>query len=58
MDVWCVVMEDLFSEEKIFILRDRLKDLNLDMDIEREILERYLFCLENIRKSGVRLNGI
>lgn len=56
LDSWCAVMEDFFDEEKILILKDRLRELNLDIDIEKESLERYPFCLENIRVRG--LNGI
>jgi uncharacterized Fe-S cluster-containing radical SAM superfamily protein len=55
LDGWCAVMEDFFDEEKISILKKRLEELNLDLEIEREILERYPFCLENIKRRDVNL---
>lgn len=55
LDAWCAVMEDLFSEREISILKEKLRELNLDIEIERETLEPYSFCLENIKKRGVSL---
>lgn len=58
LDAWCAVMEDLFSEKEIPILKEKLRKLNLDIEIERETLESYPFCLENIKKRKVSLYGV
>lgn len=50
---WPAVMEDLFSEAEINLLRDILGKNGVQAELELECLEPYPFVLENMKKRGV-----
>ena len=53
LDAWPAVMGDFFDQKRINILKNRIKDLGIETDIETEVLERYPFVLSNLQKRGI-----
>lgn len=55
LDAWPAVMEDFFNQEKTDILKERMRKLGIAGEIETEILEKYPYCIENIKNRGLEL---
>ena len=56
LEAWPAVMEDFFNQEKIDILKEKMRKLGIIGRMETEILERYPYCIENIKNRGLELN--
>ncbi|MFX1521595.1 MAG: radical SAM protein [Promethearchaeota archaeon] len=54
MIVWPAVMYDVFREEGIRTLKEKLKDIGVDR-VESEYLERYPFVMKHLRKRGIKV---
>ena len=50
---WPAVMSDVFGEEGVRELREKLKGIEVER-IEFEYLERYPFVMQNLRKRGIK----
>jgi uncharacterized Fe-S cluster-containing radical SAM superfamily protein len=51
---WAAIMEDLFEDQDMARLENRLRSLGVAGSLEREHLERYPSVVENLRARGVR----
>ena len=53
LKAWPAVMWNLFTEEELAQLSDRLAEMAIHAELEEEHLEAYPFVLENMEKRGV-----
>lgn len=51
---WPAVMHDVFGEEGVAKLREKLRGTGIE-GIEFECLEKYPFVMENLRKRGIKV---
>ncbi len=53
LKAWPAVMWNLFTDDELAQLSDRLAGMTIHAQLEEEILEAYPFVLENMEKRGV-----
>ncbi len=53
MNAWPAVMRDLFTDDELVRLSNRLVEQGIRADLEEEILETYPIVVENMKKRGV-----
>ncbi len=55
LDAWPAVMFDVFGKEGMSSLKTQMQKQGLKCRIEKEVLERYPYVMDNIYKRGVVL---
>jgi len=55
LDAWSAVMGDLFTKDRIRMLKAKMKEVGISEHIETEELERYPYVLENIQKRNIQV---
>ncbi len=57
MNAWPAVMRDLFTDDELVRLSNRLVEQGIRADLEEEVLETYPIVVENMKKRGVEKKG-
>jgi uncharacterized Fe-S cluster-containing radical SAM superfamily protein len=52
---WPALMGDIFSRDDIDRLEKTLKEQDIHVDLELELLESYPFVLDNMRKRKIKI---
>jgi len=51
---WVAIMADIFGDKGRKMLQKRMLDLKIDCKIEQEVLERYPYVMDNMKKREIR----
>ncbi|MCM8795929.1 MAG: radical SAM protein [Candidatus Omnitrophica bacterium] len=55
LDAWPAIMQDIFGDDNLEKLKQRLIGMGINSEIESEELERYPYVLENIKERKIML---
>ncbi|MGD8535582.1 MAG: 4Fe-4S cluster-binding domain-containing protein [Candidatus Aminicenantes bacterium] len=55
LKAWPAVMRDLFADDELTCLSQRLAEMEIKARLEEEVLEAYPFVLENMEKRGIEI---
>lgn len=58
LKAWPAVMRNLFTDEELTSLSQRLEKMEIKANLEEEILETYPFVLENMDKRNVKIKRL
>ncbi len=57
IEAWPALMEDLFSQDQISSLREKLAAEGIVGELEIEYLERYPYVIKQLQKRGIEMRG-